>query len=293
MLGKAQQLFDSALASGLSGLSSIIPLLPAATQLSLYIAFPHCHGHPPSLIPPSPVPIPLPSFGIMMAGLCVTVLTNGMPTARCGDYGIAPTCGGFGPVFQVKTGSSSVFIGGKRAARGGVVFDFAKACSGKDSAKNPAPTSRGGALASAVKSVAKDAVSFKTKAGKLNKGKVLGAAGTVLGVAAAATDAAQAGSQAEFEAQSVAMKQDALQMASDIAGEVAGAMMELDKGVPPVLPSPGVLMPGTATVLIGGVPLPAFSVASMYTKYKTNQENERIRRANSRRAAVAQAQRCS
>lgn len=49
----------------------------------------------------------------------VTVLVGGLPAARCGDFGIAPTCGGYAPPFDIVTGSSSVFIGGKRAARMG------------------------------------------------------------------------------------------------------------------------------------------------------------------------------
>ncbi|MBC8071250.1 MAG: PAAR domain-containing protein, partial [Deltaproteobacteria bacterium] len=105
----------------------------------MYLAPPHCHSHPPSLIPPAP-PIPLPSIGMIMVAGCMSVLINGLPAARCGDYGLAPTCVGIMPIFEVKTGSSQVFIGGSRAAR---LLDFAKACPGPPEPPGPpAPPSR-------------------------------------------------------------------------------------------------------------------------------------------------------
>jgi hypothetical protein len=55
----------------------------------------------------------------------VNVLIGGIPAARCGDIGMAVTCGSLAPPFEIATGSSNVFIGGRRAARMG---DLTKHC---------------------------------------------------------------------------------------------------------------------------------------------------------------------
>jgi hypothetical protein len=82
---------------------------------------PHAHLHPPNLVPPNPVPIPLPSFGCLLPvpflSGASTVLVSGKSAARCGDMGIAMFCGGYFPMFELMTGSSSVWIEGMRAAR--------------------------------------------------------------------------------------------------------------------------------------------------------------------------------
>src|ERR1035438_6600160 len=76
-----------------------------------------------------------------MFGTSVQVLINGKPAARCGDLGLNPTCCGLPPIFQVFTGSSNVFIGGKRAARALDITQHCKPSGGDDAAK------RGAALA--------------------------------------------------------------------------------------------------------------------------------------------------
>ena len=111
---------------GVGALSSLVPWpsLPAAVLGMPHIGSPHTHVHPPSLIPPAP-PVPLPSIGVVAVGGCVSVLIGGIPAARCGDLGLALTCGSLAPPFEIVVGSSSVFIGGSRAARMG---DMTKHC---------------------------------------------------------------------------------------------------------------------------------------------------------------------
>lgn len=107
-----------------------LPAMPALVALGGFVlGLPHAHMHPPNLVPPSPVPIPFPSFGQMfqipfLSGAS-TVQIGGIPAARCGDMGIAMGCGGLFPMFEVFTGSSSVWIEGARAARTG---DVSKHC---------------------------------------------------------------------------------------------------------------------------------------------------------------------
>lgn len=106
------------------------PALPAVRILDFAIGLPHAHSHPPNLIPPNPVPIPLPSFGpvipIPFLSGAGTVLINGMPAGRCLDMGLGIWCGGYFPMFEIFLGSSSVWIEGMRAARIGV--DITKHC---------------------------------------------------------------------------------------------------------------------------------------------------------------------
>ncbi len=103
------------------------PPLPLLDVLNggMALAPPHAHMHPPNLLPPSPVPIPLPSFGCLLQvpflSGASTVLVGGKAAARCGDMGIAMFCGGYFPMFELVTGSSSVWIEGMRAARAGEV----------------------------------------------------------------------------------------------------------------------------------------------------------------------------
>ncbi|MCC6876778.1 MAG: PAAR domain-containing protein [Sandaracinaceae bacterium] len=117
LLGLPGELLDHGVAIVLSPFAQASEM-PAATLLDLHVGMPHAHNHPPSLIPPAP-PVPLPSLGNLMLSGAVTVTISGLPAARAGDVGLALTCGSFAPMFMVVTGSSSVFIGGNRAARMG------------------------------------------------------------------------------------------------------------------------------------------------------------------------------
>lgn len=109
-------LLDTGLTVATAGISKLFPAMAAATLGTPHIAPPHIHNHPPSLVPPAP-PVPLPSLGAVALAGCTSVLIEGMPAARSGDLGYAPTCGGLFAIFEIKTGSSSVYIGGARAAR--------------------------------------------------------------------------------------------------------------------------------------------------------------------------------
>ena len=116
VVGAPFQLLDTGFAMITAPLASMMPAFPAATLMMPHLGPPHAHGHPPSLVPPAP-PVPLPSIGTIMVGGAVTVLIGGVPAARAGDIGMAPTCVGLFPFFDIFTGSSNTWIGGARAAR--------------------------------------------------------------------------------------------------------------------------------------------------------------------------------
>jgi len=210
--------------TGVAMVASLVPYpsLPAATMGSMYIAPPHAHSHPPSLVPPAP-PVPLPSIGAVMLGCSVKCLINYMPAARAGDIGLALTCCGFLPMFEVKTGSSKVFIGGMRAAR---MLDIAGACIKAQS----------GSFRAALK-------------GMMSVGTALG----VAGIAADAVDAAQEQDAEMAKADAIAAGIDAAAMAVDMAAAALSASMGSDPAIPPL---PGLLLTGAPNVLIGGFPLP-------------------------------------
>lgn len=216
LTGLAFSLLDTGLAMITAGVAKFFPAMPAVTLGCMYMAPPHCHPHPPSLIPPNPVPIPLPAMGQILLPGAVTVLIGGIPAARCGDYGLAPTCGGLMPILEVKTGSSQVFIGGSRAAR---LTDFAKQCPGP-----PEPPS-----------IPKPPSLFA---------RAMAAMGPA-GIAAGALSAAASGSTGA-----------AVQAAADAAAMAMGALYGKDPSVPPVIAMVGMVMPMQATVLIGGFPMP-------------------------------------
>ncbi len=106
------------------------PAFPALRVFDLDVGLPHAHNHPPNLVPPSPVPIPLPSMGplipIPILSGAPTVLINGLPAARCGDMGLAAFCGGFFPMYEVFLGSANTWIEGARAGR--LLVDITKHC---------------------------------------------------------------------------------------------------------------------------------------------------------------------
>ena len=118
ILGLAETALDYGVSLLLAPFAQMMSL-PAARLTDLHVGLPHGHAHPPSLIPPLPVPIPLPSLGMVAMSGAINVLIGGIPAARAGDIGIAPVCFSFAPVFMIVTGSSSVYIGGSRAARMG------------------------------------------------------------------------------------------------------------------------------------------------------------------------------
>lgn len=221
-LGLPLQLLNSGFSLVTAEVAKAFPPLPAAALGDLYIGPPHGHWHPPSLVPPATVPVPLPSIGVIAPGTSLKVLIQGKPAARVGDLGIAPTCGGILPMFEIQRGSSKVFIGGKRAAR---MTDQAEACASANS----------GMMSTFA------AVSM-----------ALGFAGGALGVAADAGDAKAAKSAAAAEAATMAAALGAAQLAQDAAVAVVKAMLGKD---PAHMGAPGCLASGSPKVFIGGFPM--------------------------------------
>jgi uncharacterized Zn-binding protein involved in type VI secretion len=235
LINMPKEMLDIGFANLFAPLAAVLPSMPSATITTLYLGTPHAHSHPPSLIPPAP-PVPLPSMGPVTLGTCVKVLINSLPAARVKDLGYAFTCGGLAPIFQIKTGSSSVFIGGHRAARTG---DICVAC-----VKGESRSVEAGAFLSAL----------GTAASVASKGlQVAGMVAGLAGVVADATEAAVNDDAAMASAQALAASMGAAQMAADAIAAALSQTMGTDPGIPP---SMGALMTGHPTVLIGGFPLP-------------------------------------
>ncbi len=229
-----QDALDVGFANLTNPIANALPAFPAATLGMPYVGLPHAHSHPPSLIPPAP-PIPLPSLGVITLGTCVRVLIGGMPAARSGDLGLAPTCGGLAPFFQIKTGSSNVFIGGSRAAR---MLDVCIVC-GKG----------------------EDKVAGKFKALKGMSGKSVSkfsAGMAALGIAGDLAEAAEETDNAMLAAKALNAAMAAAQLAADLAAAALSKAMGTDPCIPPVMgpPSIGMVMFGMPNVLIGGFPMP-------------------------------------
>jgi uncharacterized Zn-binding protein involved in type VI secretion len=239
--------FNEGFAGATQAIAAVFPALPAATIGSLTLGLPHFHSHPPSLIPPAP-PIPLPPMGPITAGVCIQVLINGKPAARCGDIIMNPTCCGILPIGEIKMGSSNVFIGGARAAR---LTDITWHCPVTSGSPNRA------------KATAKKAKQAAEKASKLAKAmQAISIAGKVAGGLSIAGDAVEAvkadasgdAAMSAALAQSAAMA--AAQMAADAASEALRNAMGKDPATPPGTLG-AIITPGSVNVLIGGFPMVA------------------------------------
>lgn len=259
------ELTDTGIAVMTSAISAVLPAFPAAHLGSMYLGIPHAHAHPPSLVPPAP-PVPLPTIGAITLGTSIQVLVEGMPSARAGDLGLAPTCGGLAPFFTVFLASSKVFFGGMRAAR---QTDMCTACTpSKDAAtRATAAAMKGAAKAAAMVNMAADAL-----------GKVVAVAG-IAGSAidaynanqaadraaaeadAADSDVARAEAQADAQEQGAAAAANAIsagmaagQMAADAAASALSVTMGMDPAIPPGMI--GCVTLGSSRVLVGGMPVP-------------------------------------
>ncbi len=230
-LGK--DMLDTGFATATAPLAALFPALPAATLTMPYVGMPHAHSHPPSACP---FPVPLPSIGMITLGTCVRVTINGMPAARAGDIGIAPTCGGFAPFFQITTGSSNTFIGGNRAARMG---DLCKVCTKADER-----TVKAGKVMAAVGKGASAASKALMVAGHAVAG---------LGIAADIAEAAVEDDAATASAKALSASMNAAQLAADLAAMAMTKTMGTDPAIPP-LAMGGIVM-GHPNVLIGGFPM--------------------------------------
>ncbi|KER70722.1 hypothetical protein HR51_19610 [Burkholderia cepacia] len=217
-----------------------MPGMPAATIGVPHLGTPHAHSHPPSS------GFPLPSVGATIGSGCLSVLIGGIPAARVLDIGIAPTCGGITPYFDIQTGSSNTFIGGMRAARMGI--DMTRHC-------NPMGHvgKSGGEAASAAEKgeeVASEAAQVSGRAKSLGRaGKAWSVGNAAVGPASGAATAADDASQGEVAAAAMM----AAQTAADLAFMALSNLMGKDPGIEP---SMGTLLAGDPTVLIGGFPLP-------------------------------------
>ncbi|OXJ09798.1 RHS repeat-associated core domain-containing protein [Burkholderia sp. HI2500] len=217
-----------------------MPGMPAATIGVPHLGTPHAHSHPPSS------GFPLPSVGATIGSGCLSVLIGGIPAARVLDIGIAPTCGGITPFFDIQTGSSNTFIGGMRAARMGI--DMTRHCNPMGHVGHS-----GGEAASAAEKgeeVASEAAQVTSRAKTLGRaGKAWSVGNAAVGPASGVATAADDASQGEIAAAAMM----AAQTAADLAFMALSNLMGKDPGIEP---SMGTLLAGDPTVLIGGFPLP-------------------------------------
>ena len=241
LLGAANigaELTNTGVAVLTNSISAALPSFPVAHLGSMYLGIPHGHLHPPSLIPPAPVPIPLPTLGAITLGTCVQVLVGGMPAARVGDLGLAPTCGGLAPFFTVFLGSSKVFIGGTRAAR---MSDMCTACT-----PSTAGVARGLAKAMAMASKAVAISSIAASAGAAVESS------DEADAAATAAEAQMASVMSAANAMNAGMA--AAQMAADAIATALSATMGTDPAVPPGMI--GFVTLGVPNILVAGMPMP-------------------------------------
>ena len=253
----AQQIADMPnllLAKATLDVLKYLPKMPAARLFGdLVFQFGHTHPHPPTF------GVPLPSVGPILCAGAVSVLINGLPAARSGDLGLSVWCGGYFPIFEIKFGSSHVFIGGARAAR--MLMDPTLHCLPDFFSKG------GGAMKGLTKAIVKEAAKDAAKAAakQLVQGALMTGGMKALEAIAktesesesdgqAAADAESAAASAAAEA--VGMATMALQMAADAAAAAMGALLGKDPGVGFPL---GFIMMGSPNVLIGGFPMVGWS----------------------------------
>ncbi|CAB3787329.1 hypothetical protein LMG28688_02444 [Paraburkholderia caffeinitolerans] len=244
--------FDQLLNTGMALIpgANLMPGMPAAFIGVPHLGVPHAHAHPPSN------GVPLPSFGETIGSGCLSVLYGGMPAARVLDVGMAPTCGGLAPIFEISTGSSNTFIGGARAAR--MAIDLTRHC-------NPLGVSGKGHVAEE----AEKASGFRRAM------NVAGVAAPVVAGGATAADQAIGGRMVD-----AAMT--AAQTAADAMAMALSNLMGKDPGVEPGM---GTLLIGNPSVLIGGFPMPDALAMLMLgwglrKKAKAKDEGEEPKRTN-------------
>ncbi|HQU84124.1 MAG TPA: DUF6531 domain-containing protein, partial [Pyrinomonadaceae bacterium] len=215
-----------------------LPKMPAARLYSDFVfQFGHSHPHPPTF------GVPIPSTGPVLASGCMSVLINGLPSARNGDLGLAVWCGGYFPIFEIITGSSHVFMGGARAAR--QVMDVTLHC---------LPDPLGGKwgigkldIAMAIFGVGMSALNTAAAVeGAIVAEEVASDSQGTADAEAAAAAAAAAGVGAGVAA---------AQLAADAAATAMGLLMGKDPGVG--FPF-GMITMGSPNVLVGGFPMPGW-----------------------------------
>jgi len=267
--GSIDQVIEAALTPLLDSVG--VPDLWGANFGSLSFGSPHLHPSPP----------PLPTVGPLSIGLCESVRIGGLPVGRSGDMGIV-LCPSLNPVFKVNTGSTKVFVGGRRAARAGdrtfhgtgVVTSIAKAATlgtvalplfhvarksfGRylesrpdlDSSERRARVLKWTAEARQVRAAAAQG---EGEGGSFS-----------LDLEAATATATAEGAAAAAAGQAERMANAAGQAITDAGAAVFDALSELH---PAVTPSVGALAPLTNfSVTFGGLPFPGSSIGGRVTK---------------------------
>jgi RHS repeat-associated protein len=223
--------------TGLAKLLGIGRYPAARLYRDFVVGLPHGHLHPPFVMPPS--------VGIVILAGSRNVLINGSPAARTGDVGLAAWCGGWVPIFEVLTGSASVFIGGARASR--QTIDFTMHCF-------PNPLSKIGLAITAgamVFSAGMGALSYFAAAADQKNFEELAEN-------AESEDEAEI-MAAEAEARGIEAQIAKEQTLADLAAMAMATAMGLDPGVPPFLCF-GKFISGSPNVLIGGFPMPGWEM---------------------------------
>ena len=253
LIGKTMDSLNLATAAATNVLANLLPAFPAATMGSIAFGAPHAHtAHPPSGPLPIP-PTPFPPIGPVTLGCSVQVLINGMPAARAGDIGMSPTCCGLIGMYEVKTGSSKVFIGGARAAR---MTDFTHHCT-------PVAQGTAGRAAKATAAASK-AARLASAAGKLMATASMGmmvasTTSQAIGIAGDVVAATETSNEQMSAALALNAGLMSAQLANDAAAMAAAAAMGKDQPMVPPTGTLGSILANTSpNVLIGGLPLPPY-----------------------------------
>ncbi len=217
---------------------------PAATVGSLALGLPHAHlAHPPY--------VPLIPLGPAILGFSNDVLINGIPALVSGALGTSPSCCGLAPFYEVFTGSSKVLIGGERAVR---VLDLTFHCApaaGKSGAQSRAIAGVRRTLQATERTIhaahkVEDAADFSAQ--RADAARVIGES----------EDSDSPGQRAAVtESAAMAVSSHLMQKAQDQLTDALTKLMGRDPATP--AGTPGVIVSGSANVLIGGFPMPGGS----------------------------------
>ncbi len=228
---------------GINGVFAIASL-DALSLGSYAVGMPHAHyTHPPSMTG-GPI-VPMPAFGTIVIGGSYQTLIHGRPALRSGDLGLASCCG-FPPAMSLYTGSSSVFIGGARAAR---TCDIVQHCH-----YTPPNNSPNSPLQNRLLKM-RQYWDMAMRVMWLG-GTTAVAIGAVYDGVAAVRESQKSGEEAAAmsAALAVASGAAALQVASDLLAATLAASMGKDPQTP--IKPLGMMLGPAATVKIGGFPMP-------------------------------------
>ena len=235
LLTRPRDEIQSALARSTRALA--LPPAAAVTVGALAVGLPHAHpAHPPY--------VPLVPLGPVVLGFSNGVLIGGMPAVLNGALGVSPTCCGVSPYYEVCTGSANVVIEGERAVR---MLDLTFHCQAAP------PSGRHPRLQRTLHGVE------QALHGEHRVEDVADFAEQNAAAADAMRRAEHCPAEREAALESVTMARTSL-LAEKAQDQLSAAMSRL-MGLDPAAPAgtPGVLLEGTANVLIGGFPMPSGS----------------------------------